>query len=65
MPTPEGVPVAMTVPGSSVMPEDSSSMMAAALSDRCYRDLPAELRDRLRATQLKTMLTAYAVQQGA
>ena len=43
----------------------TARVMAAALSDRCYRDLPAELRDRLRATQLKTMLTAYAVQQGA
>lgn len=29
MPTPEGVPVEMMVPGSSVMPEDSSSMMSA------------------------------------
>ena len=43
----------------------AAQMMAAALSDRCYRELPSDVRDRLRATQLKTMLTAYAVQQGA
>ena len=31
MPTPAGVPVAMMVPGSRVMPEDSSSMISAML----------------------------------
>ena len=35
--------------------------MAAALSDRCYRDVPAPLRDRLRASLLKQMLTAYTM----
>ena len=29
MPTPAGVPVAMMVPGSRVMPEDNSSMISA------------------------------------
>ncbi len=37
----------------------AAKVMAAALSDRCYREIPAELRDRLRATLLKNMLTAY------
>lgn len=41
--------------------ERAAAVMAAALSDRCYRDLPSEHRDRLRATLLKNMLTAYAV----
>jgi transcriptional regulator CtsR len=39
----------------------AANVMAAALSDRCYRDVPADRRDRLRATLLKHMLTAYAV----
>lgn len=39
----------------------AASIMAAALSDRSYRDIPADLRDRLRALQLKQMLTAYTV----
>ena len=39
----------------------SAKIMAAALSDRCYRDVPPESRDRLRAALLKNMLTAYAV----
>ena len=43
----------------------TARIMGAALSDRCYRELPPDMRDRLRATQLKTMLTAYAVRQGA
>ncbi len=39
----------------------SAVVMAAALSDRCYRDVPAESRDKLRAALLKQMLTAYTV----
>lgn len=39
----------------------SAGVMAAALSDRCYRDVPAEVRDRLRASLLKQMLTAYTM----
>ncbi len=34
-------------------------VMAAALSNRAYRDVPVECRDRLRASLLKHMLTAY------
>lgn len=41
--------------------EQAAGIMAAALSDRCYRDIPIEYRDRLRASLLKNMLTAYAV----
>ena len=37
----------------------TAAVMAAALSDRCYRDIPVEQRDRLRASLLKQMLTAY------
>lgn len=37
----------------------AAKAMAAALSDRCYREIPADMRDRLRATLLKNMLTAY------
>ena len=32
-------------------------LMAAALSDRAYRDVPPEYRDRLRATMMKQLLT--------
>lgn len=39
----------------------AGAVMAAALSDRSYRDVPPELRDRLRAALLKQMLTAYTV----
>lgn len=42
-----------------VLSTSAAKIMAAALSDRCYRDVPAEYRDRLRATLLKNMLTAY------
>ncbi len=41
--------------------ERAAGIMASALSDRCYRDIPVEYRDRLRASLLKNMLTAYAV----
>ncbi len=36
-----------------------ASVMAAALSDRAYRDVSVEQRDRLRASLLKHMLAAY------
>jgi transcriptional regulator CtsR len=39
----------------------SAAVMAAAVSDRAYRDVPPEQRDRLRATLLKQMLTAYGL----
>ncbi len=39
----------------------AAEVMAAALSDRGYREIPPELRDRLRAALLKQMLTAYTV----
>ena len=35
--------------------------MAAALSDKAYRDIPAEQRDRLRAAVMKQMLAAAAL----
>ena len=41
--------------------KQAASVMAAALSDRCYRDVPADVRDRLRASLLKQMLTAYTM----
>ncbi len=36
-----------------------AGVMAAALSDRAYRDVPVDHRDRLRASLLKHMLAAY------
>ena len=39
----------------------TAGVMAAALSDRCYRDVPPLMRDRLRASLLKQMLTAYTM----
>ena len=36
-------------------------VMAAALSDKAYRDVPVELRDKLRASVMKQMLTGYMV----
>ena len=41
--------------------KQAAGVMAAALSDRGYREIPAELRDRLRASLLKQMLTAYTM----
>lgn len=37
----------------------TAKIMAAALSDRCYREIEPESRDRLRAALLKNMLAAY------
>lgn len=39
--------------------KQAATVMAAALSDRAYREVPVPLRDRLRASLLKHMLTAY------
>lgn len=39
----------------------AARVMAAALSDKAYRDIPREYRDRLRASVLKQMLTTYTV----
>lgn len=39
----------------------AANIMAAALSDRCYREIPIAKRDRLRAALLKQMLTAYTI----
>ncbi|MBP3434816.1 MAG: CtsR family transcriptional regulator [Clostridia bacterium] len=41
--------------------QGAADIMAAALSDRGYRDVPPEVRDRLRASLLKHMLTAYTM----
>ena len=41
--------------------KNAAEIMAAALSDRGYRDVPPEVRDRLRASLLKQMLTAYTM----
>ena len=39
------------------MSASDGRLMAAALSERTYRDIPAEYRDRLRATMMKRLLT--------
>lgn len=36
---------------------EDGNLMAAALSERTYRDVPPEYRDRLRATMMKRLLT--------
>ena len=41
-----------------VLPPQVAQVMEAALSDQAYRDVPVELRDRLRASLFKKMLTA-------
>lgn len=40
---------------------DQAGVMAAALSDQAYRDIPLEKRDRLRAALMKQMLAAAIV----
>lgn len=40
---------------------EQARIMAAALSDKAYRDIPAEQRDRLRAAVMKQMLAAAAL----
>lgn len=37
---------------------ENARLMAAALSDRAYRDVPVEVRDHLRASLMKQMLTS-------
>lgn len=44
-----------------LIPAETARVMAAALSDHCYRNIPPDQRDRLRAALLKQMLTALAV----
>lgn len=44
-----------------VITPKAARVMAAALSDKAYRDVPVEQRDRLRAAVMKQMLTAYLV----
>ena len=39
--------------------QKAANIMAAAVSDRAYRDVPVEVRDRVRASLLKRMLAAY------
>ena len=39
--------------------QQTARVMAAALSDRCLRDVPVERRDRMRASLLRHMLAAY------
>ena len=41
-----------------MIPLEIARVMAAALSERAYRDVPVEQRDRLRASLMKQMLTA-------
>ncbi len=40
---------------------ETARIMASALSDRAYRDVPVKQRDRLRAALMKQMLTAVAL----
>lgn len=42
--------------------QEAACLCAAALSDRAFRDVVPPLRDRLRATMLKQLLTALAAQ---
>lgn len=44
-----------------VITPTAARVMSAALSDQAYRDIPVELRDRVRATVMKQMLTSYVV----
>lgn len=44
------------------LPETTARAMRAAVSDNAYRDISPPLRDRLRATLLKQMLTAVMLQ---
>ncbi len=41
-----------------LIPEGAARMMSAALSDRCYRDVSPETRDKVRAAIFKNMLLA-------
>ena len=39
-----------------LLPADSARLMLTATSDKCFRELPPQLRDRVRATIFKQML---------
>lgn len=39
----------------------AARVMAAGLSDKAYRDVPVELRDKVRASVMKQMLTSYTL----
>ena len=39
-----------------LLPDECAEMMLAAVSDNCYRDIPPNYRDRLRAAIFKQML---------
>ena len=41
-----------------LIPPAAARVMASALSDQAYRDVPVELRDKLRAALMKHMLTS-------
>ena len=41
-----------------ILSPEAARIMAAALSDQAYRDVPVEQRDRLRACLMKQMITA-------
>ena len=40
---------------------DTARLLAVALSDRSYKDVPPERRDKLRATMMKQLLTALSL----
>lgn len=50
------------VEGQQLAPE-TARVMAAALADQAYRAVPVQLRDQLRATLMKHMLTAVVLRQ--
>lgn len=39
-----------------IIPADSARLILSATSDKCYRELPPQIRDRVRATIFKQML---------
>ena len=45
---------------SNLLSPQNARVISAAISPRCYRDVPAEAQGRLRASLLKTMLLASA-----
>lgn len=44
-----------------IVTPSAARLMASALSDKAYRDVPVELRDKVRASVMKQMLTGYMV----
>ncbi|MCI8553896.1 MAG: CtsR family transcriptional regulator, partial [Clostridiales bacterium] len=41
--------------------QEAAGLLGAALSDRAYRDVPVDRRERLRAALMKQMLTALVL----